>query len=103
MPIQTLPARTYIYFPFDFASVGWLHQSTINFHVVSERPIDMWIVDAQGFQQFHSGGQFSHFGGFNNITENKQNFRVPQAGTWYLIVHNLNYESTPVYYDVSQT
>lgn len=102
MPTQTLPARNYVYITFEFSSVGWLHQSRINYYVESERPVDTWIVDEQGFHQFQNGQLFTYFGGFQNTLEHRQEIRVPQAGIWYLIIHNLGYEPTAIHYEASQ-
>ena len=100
MPTQTLPAQHYIYFSYNFRS-GLLRVNLIKFYVESEFPIDTYVVDQAGLQDFQSGRQFTTHGGLINAFEHKQEIRVPHEGDWYLIVNNKGNQSTAVHSEVS--
>jgi hypothetical protein len=100
MPTQILPAQHYIYFSYSFRS-GFLRANLIKFHVESEFPIDTYILDVAGFQNFQNGREFTYYGGLINATEHRQQIRVPHEGAWYLIVHNKGHQPTAIHYEVS--
>ena len=100
MPTQTLPAQNYIHFIYNFQR-RFLGVNLIKFYVESEFPIDTYIVDLVGFQNFQSGRQFTTYGGLIHAIEHKQDIRVPHEGAWYLIINNKGYQPTAVHYEVS--
>jgi len=100
MPTQTLSANSYIYFTFAFQG-RFFRDARIRFYVESELPISTFIVDESGFGEFQSGREYTYYGGFSNITEHRQEFRVPHEGVWYLIVSNNQNMNTAIHYEVS--
>ena len=95
MPTQTFPANTYLSFEYNFHRIG-----TIKFYVESEFPIDTFIVDMHGYNEFQSGREYTTYGGFNNREEHRQELRVPYEGYWYLIIHNPQPNASAVHYEV---
>ena len=81
MPTQTLPAQYYIYFSFSFQS-GFLRANFIKYYVESEFPIDTFIVDVAGFQNFQNGREYTYYGGLINATEHRQQIRITHERAW---------------------
>jgi len=95
MPTQTLPANSYIYFKFHFRRRG-----VIKFYVEAELPVDTYVVDEPGFENFTSGYEFTTYGGFTNREKHQQELRVPFEGYWYLIIQNHQIRGIAVHYEV---
>ena len=95
MSTQTLPADNYIYFEFRFRRRG-----VIKFYVEAEFPIDTYVVDSQGFNDFQSGHGYDIYGGFAGQVEHRQELKVPFDGDWYLVIKNPRPESVAVHYEV---
>jgi len=100
MPTQTLPAQHYIHFSYNFQS-GFFRTNLIKFYVESEFPVDTYIVDLLGLQNFQAGRAFTTYGGLINAIEHRQEIRVPYEGEWYLIINNKGYQPTAIHYEVS--
>ena len=100
MPTQTLPAQNYIYFSYNFQR-RFLGVNLIKFYVESQFPIDTYVVDQAGLQNFQSGLNFTTYGGLINATEHKQDVRGLHEGAWYLIINNKGHQPTAVHYEVS--
>ncbi len=100
MPTQTLIANHYTYFTFNFPSGFSFRRASISYYVESEYPIDTYIVDDIGFQNFQAGQAFTYQGGFLNTTIHRQHVRPPHDGNWYLILNNKQNVNTAIHYEV---
>ncbi|MBA7687717.1 hypothetical protein ES703_96183 [subsurface metagenome] len=100
MPTQTLPAQHYIHFSYNFQS-GFFRTNLIKFYVESEFPVDTYIVDLLGLQNFQAGREFTSYGGLINAIEHRQEIRAPREGSWYLIINNKGYQPTAIHYEVA--
>lgn len=96
VPTQTLLANHHIYFTFN----NLRYRDSISFHVESEYPVNTYLVDDEGFNNFREGNEFTYYGGFRNQREHQDRIRVPHEGNWYLIIDNPQYQSTAIHYEV---
>jgi hypothetical protein len=97
VPTQTLPAGMHIHFSFNLRT-----RDSIIFYVESEFPVNTYVVDQTGLDNFKQGLQFTYYGGFLNQTIHRNRVRIPFAGIWYFIIDNPStYQSTAIHYEVS--
>lgn len=104
VPTQTLQARHYLHFAYSFTNYqvqGWLIKAIIKYYVESELPVDTYVVDEEGFQNFLRGLHFNSYGGFINTTIHRQEVRISHEGNWHFIIQNSSHAPTAIHYEVS--
>jgi hypothetical protein len=75
----------------------------IRYEVEASRPVDTYILDEKGLQEFYSKSNSieSYYGGFSNRYNHQQELRLPFGGWAYLVIKNNQSESVAVHYEVS--
>jgi hypothetical protein len=79
------------------------HRRLIDYTVEADRPVDTYILDDEGLNEFLGKGEdvYSYYGGFYNRYKHHQELRLPFQGWWYLVIDNQNREPVAVHYEVS--
>lgn len=75
----------------------------IKYEVEANRPVDTYILDEQGLQEFYSKRDYieSYYGGFSNRYNHTQELRLPFSGWGYLVIKNPHDASVAVHYELS--
>jgi hypothetical protein len=99
MPVTTLKPDSHIRIKYTVPRSG-----LIEYTVEAERPVDTYILDAEGLKEFYDAkADFieSYYGGFTNRKIHHQELRLPFRGSWYLLIKNANpTEPVAVRYEV---
>ena len=73
----------------------------MEFEVEADRPVNTYVVDREGLEQFsHGRPEFPAYGGFARRKRHFQEVRLPFRGPWYLIVLNPSDKPATVHYQV---
>jgi hypothetical protein len=75
---------------------------TIYFSARSSIPVQTFILDTTGMNNFSIGQAFNFFGGFtDNRTFHEQQLVLPFEGEWFLVIVNRNMaQSALIHYEV---
>lgn len=78
---------------------GWVPRTgVVGFQVVSAFPVNTYVVNQEGYDQFLRGERFTYYGGFSQELQHFDQVQVPFLGIWYLIVYNPNLDVVSVGY-----
>ena len=101
MPVLLLEPKTYFQIRFPVPRRGFTRRGLIDLKVESTLPVDTYIFDEAGRDNFASGQKFYHYGGFRQQEQHRQEIRLPFQGYFYLVINNPNNQPAAVYYDVT--
>jgi hypothetical protein len=74
----------------------------VEYDVEANRPVDTYILDENGLEDFYSRKQrFESWGGFTRRYEHHEQITLPFKGWAYLIIKNSQDESVAVHYELS--
>jgi len=96
MPVLTLSANSYLQYGYQVPRNG-----LVAYYVEAERPVNTYVVDKTGLDQFLRGEPYvNSYGGFQDRPQHRQEVVLPFQGWWYLIILNRNPWPVAVYYQV---
>lgn len=95
VPTRTLDANMHLSLRFPVPRRG-----RIKFHVEAELPVNTYILDSEGINEFYARHGIPSYGGFTNRRNHDQRIQLPFRGDCYLIILNPHPEPVAVHYEV---